>query len=357
MLLASPASGQARQAILISLMGLMGLTGCISHHLQRYEGSSLTTPSRPCRPTPESRALFADRQDRQWQRQEAAVPWLLQRSTHTAEIWLLEGSPSRGEVVATYYRARMPGTHRLVIVLPIWGRSTVPQRNLAKKLLAGPSGARTHVVALHGGVTIFDWELLHRARDGDDLRSALEEAEGQFVQRVVDIRRLLDWAEARPEVDARRIGMTGFSIGAVVTTLVMAHDDRVAAAALVVPAGHLSESLANCNGRTGKNRQQILDHLGWSQNRFQDFVREPLAAVDPLRYAGALPTGRILLVDAANDLCVPPRSQGELWRRLGQPERLVLDYGHRMSFLTMTPLGFHITTRAVARFLEQQLGE
>ncbi|HVW21299.1 MAG TPA: dienelactone hydrolase family protein [Opitutaceae bacterium] len=53
-----------------------------------------------------------------------------------------------------------------------------------------------------------------------------------FYDSVWDVMRLIDWLETRPEVDPRRIGLTGFSKGGIEAYLAAAVDPRVAA---VVP--------------------------------------------------------------------------------------------------------------------------
>jgi len=51
-----------------------------------------------------------------------------------------------------------------------------------------------------------------------------------FFDSVWDVMRLIDWLQTRPEVDPRRIGLTGFSKGGIETYLTAAVDPRVAAA-------------------------------------------------------------------------------------------------------------------------------
>jgi hypothetical protein len=40
---------------------------------------------------------------------------------------------------------------------------------------------------------------------------------------------------------------------------------------------------------------------------------------------------------------------------MGEPERVTLGYDHRNSFLTMTFLGFDMTTRRIIDFLDRRL--
>ncbi|HEX3729889.1 MAG TPA: dienelactone hydrolase family protein [Opitutaceae bacterium] len=51
-----------------------------------------------------------------------------------------------------------------------------------------------------------------------------------FFDSVWDVMRLIDWLQTRPEIDPRRIGLTGFSKGGIETYLAAAVDPRVAVA-------------------------------------------------------------------------------------------------------------------------------
>jgi hypothetical protein len=42
---------------------------------------------------------------------------------------------------------------------------------------------------------------------------------------------------------------------------------------------------------------------------------------------------------------------------MGEPERVTLGYDHKNSFLTMTFLGFNVTTRRIVAFLDRRLGK
>jgi hypothetical protein len=42
---------------------------------------------------------------------------------------------------------------------------------------------------------------------------------------------------------------------------------------------------------------------------------------------------------------------------MGEPERVTLGYDHRNSFLTMTFLGFDVTTRRIIDFLDRRLAK
>ncbi|MBL8840555.1 MAG: alpha/beta hydrolase [Planctomycetes bacterium] len=80
------------------------------------------------------------------------------------------------------------------------------------------------------------WELLHAASLNvlvwDYAGYGQSEGEALVSTLLPDARRALDWLVARPEVDARKIGALGISLGAIVALHLAAHDDRIACAAV-----------------------------------------------------------------------------------------------------------------------------
>ena len=55
-----------------------------------------------------------------------------------------------------------------------------------------------------------------------------------LLDNVYDLQRLLDYLEARPDVDPRRMGVTGVSLGGMHAWLLAALDERLAAAAPMI---------------------------------------------------------------------------------------------------------------------------
>ncbi len=64
-----------------------------------------------------------------------------------------------------------------------------------------------------------------------------------------DYRRVLDWIEHEPELDASRIGMFGVSLGAMDAVMLTALDRRVNSLVIAMAGGDLSYLLANTSYR------------------------------------------------------------------------------------------------------------
>jgi len=73
--------------------------------------------------------------------------------------------------------------------------------------------------------------------------------------------------------------------------------------------------------------------------------------------AGRIDPATVLYIDSGYDGCIPRSCRDDLWRAMGEPERVTLGYDHRNSFLSMTFLGLDVTTRRIVAFLDRRLAE
>jgi len=259
-------------------------------------------------------------------------------------------------VSGRYFMSKRPGTKRLVLILPVYGSSTYPPYKITQRLLLGPRGAETNVLLLDGTVSLFDWPTMWNAEDPATFWSGVDATREALFATAVDVRRLLDWAATRPEVDAERLGLVGFSVGAIVGTLVMAVDDRPAAAALAMGGGDLPAMFTFCYGKAALARANVHQRFGWGEEDLEPGLARRLGPVDPIAYAPAVDPERLLWLEAGEDDCVPPEVRERLWQRLGRPERYILAAEHRRAFLAMTFLNRYFATRKIVDFLDGRLG-
>jgi hypothetical protein len=61
------------------------------------------------------------------------------------------------------------------------------------------------------------------------------------------------------------------------------------------------------------------------------------------------------MFEAKYDTCIPKTGRDALWQAMGKPTRVILPYGHKTAFLTMTFLGFNTMRHKIYDFLEQAL--
>lgn len=141
-------------------------------------------------------------------------------------------------------------------------------------------------------------------------------------QGFADVRRAVDLLASRREVNPKAIGIIGVSLGGIVGATAAAEEPRVARAALILAGGDL---------------EYILDHAPETRslNRFltarsaaeQEIARRAMHEFDPLTHAAQLRDralqGRVLMVNAAEDVTIAPQCTRKLAEALGIGDRVV----------------------------------
>jgi hypothetical protein len=155
-------------------------------------------------------------------------------------------------VRALYYRSKLSGQKNVVIVLPIWGTHTYPSRKMARSLLKYSDG-RMNVLRILDGDYLFDWDAMKSAPTEQQLMATMRRMTKRVRTHVIDIRRSIDWLEQQPDIDPDRIALVGFSMAAMVGSLVVANETRVAASVLAMGGANLHEMFATCFGRDEGN--------------------------------------------------------------------------------------------------------
>jgi hypothetical protein len=257
-------------------------------------------------------------------------------------------------VEGQYFRSKDPGPKKLVVVMPIWGTSTYPPAKISSGY-ARRAGRDTQVIWIYGTAPLFPWGDLSTAKTESEFVALARDSAERYRSSVVDMRRLMDWAETRPEIDASRIGFVGFSMSALVTATLLGNDSRVKAAVLMMGAANYADIFATCNDRAGEVRRHALETFGWSLERYREFFRDLFGPADPTKFAGHYEPDKILMIDAMFDDCMPESSRAALWEVAGHPERITMLYRHRTSFYSLTPLGLNFTRRKIYHFLDKAL--
>jgi pimeloyl-ACP methyl ester carboxylesterase len=256
-------------------------------------------------------------------------------------------------VTARYFRSKAEGAKPLVIVLPIWGLDTYPSNTISAGLRKHGAG-RINILQIHGERPLLDWGAVGDTRTEAEFFKLLDQMIGRFVSTVIDIRRVVDWAETQTDVDPQRITLIGFSMGALVASVAMANEPRLAAGVLVMGAADPHEILTACNHEIGRGREHLLEHLHWSLDEYRNQLAKALARINPARFAGMVDSRKVLIIEAAADMCMPQTARDRLWQAMGRPERIAYLYDHRMAFLAMTFLGGHNLQQQIYRFLDRR---
>ena len=278
----------------------------------------------------------------------------------TKNFWVkgigLSSSGQNGQVAnlvtARYYQTKQPGRKPLVIILPIWGVHTLPSDALTREITLKGGGA-VNVLQIHGNRMLFDMRRVAYSATPEIFVAHLNEMADRVISTVIDIRRLVDWAETRPEIDPDRIALAGFSLGAMVASIALSNEPRLNAGILVLGSSNPQEAFATCGGSAGQMRELIIKRFKWSLDQYRRGLKQPLARIDPARFAGRVDSRRILIVEAGEDSCLSQASRRKFWEAMGRPERIVYQYDHRATFLAMTFLGGGNLQKEAFQFLRK----
>ena len=266
------------------------------------------------------------------------VPELLTPPKVAFEPWrAVERSDDIAEYVATFPSAFVSGvpendTVPLRILLPAGAKGPVPvvlithywgasdlraERALGEDLVTRGVGAAILTLPYHLSRTP------PGKRSGElAIVPDVPKLRGTIVQAVLDVRRSMDFLDSRPEFLKSPRGISGTSLGALVSVLGYAVDSRITHAAFILGGADFAGILWN-SSRTGPQRE-VLRRQGYGEGR----LREELREVEPLTYLPRETPGTTFLISAKYDTVVPGGNSGALARALGDPLRLQIDTGH-----------------------------
>lgn len=261
--------------------------------------------------------------------------------------------PASNRISFRYYKHEKQDPRPLVIVLPIYGSYTYPSEKITAGLLKMDSPV--NIALLEYDAHLFDFEGLAAAQTEADAIRILGDTRDDIVAGVVDVRRVIDWAEQQSNIDADRIAVVSFSMSANIGALLAQHEPRLRAGIIVMGAAQFHEILLVCPGRPGQAREAVMQRFGWSEQQYRQQLLDSLGTVDPEAYPGMADPSRLLVIDAYYDECMPQATRDALWESLGQPERISYRYSHKRSFFAMTPLGFNVMRRRIYEFVQSKL--
>jgi hypothetical protein len=218
-------------------------------------------------------------------------------------------------VHAEYYRPEGNGPFPSAIVLHILDGRFYVARMLAAAL------AQKGVAALFIKLPYYG----ERRPKGEVDLSALEVPDviGAMRQGVRDIRRGAAWLRTRKEIDARRVGIVGVSLGSFVAQLAAGADGGFDRCAFLLGGGSLWSALYSGSKDT-RNVQRIVEERGWSKDR----MRKLLAPIEPTGHIEGIRRDGVLMINCLADEVVPPATTRSYWEAVGRPVILWYPGGH-----------------------------
>jgi hypothetical protein len=163
-----------------------------------------------------------------------------------------------------------------------------------------------------------------------------------MLQSVLDVRRAVDWIETRPEFRHDQIGISGTSLGALVTALAFAVEPRFAASCYMLGGVDIAHIIWH-SSRIVEQRED-LRRQGYTEDR----LREELVDIEPMTYLKHADMRPSFAIAAKFDTVVPPADAEKLMGSLGNVQSTWLDTGHYGGALVQAKL-----VNTVARFFAQ----
>ena len=158
-------------------------------------------------------------------------------------------------------------------------------------------------------------------------RSQAEELATTVHQSALDVRRGLDYLGTRPDINKRRIGLAGVSLGAIIGTVAAGVDPRLRATALISGGGDwglILKTLSANRTEVGGHSTAGLKGMDW------DRVSALLAPEDPLTFAPHIAPRPLLMLGGRKDTTIVVPAQQELYDAARDPKQIewFAQYGH-----------------------------
>jgi dienelactone hydrolase len=142
------------------------------------------------------------------------------------------------------------------------------------------------------------------------------------TQTVLDLRVASAWLEARPEVDRKRLGIMGTSLGSFMAALAGEMEPRLGRVCVVLGGGCFVD------GYAGHPLAAPYFKLFMALGGKKEYLKKLIAPVDPITCAANLKKRKLLIVAASRDDIVPPSMARMLHQASGKQKILWYDATH-----------------------------
>ncbi len=233
-------------------------------------------------------------------------------------------SPVQSEVIenntvhGVYFQPAGPGPYPACVVLHILGGDFLLAETVANHLASNGVAALFMKMPYYG-------ERRGKSSGRRMISEDPHETVAGMTQAVLDIRRATAWLAHREEVDKERLGITGISLGGIMSALAAEGEPRLRNVGIVLGGGKFAEVVWNNDTNKAQEFRKRWKEMGRTKENFA----EVLSRVDPVTYGGNLKGRRVLMIAAKNDEIVLPECTEALHDAIGnEPELVWLDAGH-----------------------------
>jgi dienelactone hydrolase len=244
-------------------------------------------------------------------------------------------TPENNTVHAEYYRPAGKGPFPAVIVLDITGGNQMLSRHIAANLAQNGIAGLFVQMAYYGP----------RRPAGSKLRLLspnLAHTTAAVTQTVLDLRVAAAWMASRPELDGRRLGILGTSLGSFLSALTAEMEPRLGRAAVLLGGGGFVD------GYAGHPLARPWVALSESLGLKRDALKRAIAPIDPITCAANLKKRKLLILAASRDEVVPPAMARRLYEASGRQKIVWYDAGHYTAALDVADALEHIRAHFAA---------
>jgi uncharacterized protein len=154
---------------------------------------------------------------------------------------------------------------------------------------------------------------------------------GRFISlghnEALDVLGAIAWLKARPEVDRRRIGVLGFSMGAAAAILAAARSPDIAALAADSSYADLVDAVRHSFSRVGRLPHYPFGPLALYWARVM--LRVDARRLRPIDSVGRIAPRPVLVLHGADDEIVPASHAHRLFQAADEPKELWVEPGKR----------------------------
>ena len=226
-----------------------------------------------------------------------------------------------------------------------------------------PGKFLARALAREGIACFVIYSVFHSRRMPETVRKRLpvltpEEWFESYRISVINIRQVVDWASRRGELNEKKVGLVGISMGGFVSAITMGVDERIRAGVFIVSGG-------NSGKINRKNRKGALKYRGTeaeynhNQSRYTEYLTEvaekgfeaviPASqsfVVDPMTFTSYLKERPVLMLNASWDEYIPKESTRDFWKACGKPPITWFPATHATIWLW-----YPLIRRKITRFL------
>jgi dienelactone hydrolase len=224
-------------------------------------------------------------------------------------------TPENNTVHAEYYRPAGEGPFPGVIILDVTAGNQMLSRHIATYLAANGVAGLFVQMAYYGP----------RRPPGSRLRLMspnLKQTNAAITQTVLDLRVATAWMESRSELDHKRLGILGTSLGSFLSALTGEMEPRLGRVAVLLGGGGFVDGYAG--HPLAKKWLALFESLGGNR----DVIKKMLAPIDPITCAANLKERKLLILAASRDDIVPPSMAKMLWEASGKQKLIWYDATH-----------------------------